>query len=363
MAVEHDVGAGGDLLVLEPALHGEGGVVSNRVAHHEPSRVAHEPAELDRRNRVRVIEVLAGPALLPARDGAPDGFLVEARRPGEEVELRAGLDRPGVHQGVVAVRDLDVRKIQPPAEALVVEPDPPPVDPEVAHRGADLVAALEPVGGPRPLHPLDARRGARDVGVDVLPPGRQVHRRHHGAAGADVLDPGRLVERGGEVVVGEHEDGMVGFAPSQDQGVGPRLVRLVGDAVEAREIEHVERAGDDEAVEIARLHAGEEPVQVAEALRQALPAECGAVLGPCRRRHRSLLRLSGTAAAGPPGPSRRRPPCYAAVRSAGASSRNAGITSAANRSSCSTITASGVPMLDCTFTTSSPGKFSSSCRR
>ena len=45
---------------------------------------------------------------------------------------------------------------------------------------------------------------------------------------------------------------------------------------------------------------------------------------------------------------------YAATLSAGAG-RNAGITSAAKRSSCSSITDSGVPMLDCTLTASSPG--------
>ena len=48
---------------------------------------------------------------------------------------------------------------------------------------------------------------------------------------------------------------------------------------------------------------------------------------------------------------------YAAALSAGAG-RNAGITSAANRSSCSSITDSGVPMLDCTLTVSSPGNCS-----
>ena len=48
---------------------------------------------------------------------------------------------------------------------------------------------------------------------------------------------------------------------------------------------------------------------------------------------------------------------YAAALSAGAV-RNAGITSAANRSSCSSITDSGVPMLDCTLTVSSPGNCS-----
>ena len=83
---------------------------------------------------------------------------------------------------------------------------------------------------------------------------------------------------------------MIGLAAGEDEGVGPRLVGLVGDAVEAREVEDVEGGGDDEAVEVARLHVGEEPVKVAEALRQPLPAERGAVAGPCRRRHRFLLR-------------------------------------------------------------------------
>ena len=49
--------------------------------------------------------------------------------------------------------------------------------------------------------------------------------------------------------------------------------------------------------------------------------------------------------------------CRAASRP-GAVLRNAGITSAANRSNCSSITDSGVPMLDCTLTASSPGNCS-----
>ena len=53
---------------------------------------------------------------------------------------------------------------------------------------------------------------------------------------------------------------------------------------------------------------------------------------------------------------------YAATLAAGAG-RNAGITSAANRSSCSRITDSGVPMLDCTLTVSSPGNCSWSAWR
>ena len=54
--------------------------------------------------------------------------------------------------------------------------------------------------------------------------------------------------------------------------------------------------------------------------------------------------------------------CRAASRP-GAVLRNAGITSAANRSNCSSITDSGVPMLDCTLTASSPGNCSPSSWR
>ena len=115
---------------------------------------------------------------------------------------------------------------------------------EVAHRPTHLLAEIEPVGGARPLHPLDARRGPRDVGIDVVRPRRAVHGRHHGPARPDVLDPGRLVERCGQVVVGEHQDRVLGLAPGQDHDVGPGLIALVGDPVEARQIEDVERRGD-----------------------------------------------------------------------------------------------------------------------
>ena len=228
MTVEHDVVSGGDLLVLEAALHRQGRIVPDRVAHHEPAGVAHEPAELDRRHRIGVVEVLAGPALLPPRDGAPDGFLVEARRPREQLELRRRLDRPGVHQRIAAVRDLDVGQPEPEPEPLVVEADAPAVYPQVAHRAPHLFAAVEAIGGAGPLHPVDSGRGARDVGVDVLGKRRKVHRRHDGSAGPDVLHPRRLVERRGQVVVGEDEDGVLGLAAGEDERVGPRLVRPCG---------------------------------------------------------------------------------------------------------------------------------------
>ena len=196
-----------------------------------------------------------------------------------------------MHQRVVAAGDLDVLQAETPPEPLVVEADAAAVDAEVAHRAAHLVAEVETVGGARPLHPLDPRREMWNVGIDIVRTRRTIHRRHHRPAGPDVLDPGGLVERRGQVVVGEHQDGMLGLAPGQDHDVGPRLVALVGDAVEAREIEDVERHRDNQAVELPRLHVGQQPIQVAETFGQPLPAELGAALRARCRRHRFVLRV------------------------------------------------------------------------
>ena len=228
VAVEHDVGAGKDLLVLEPALHRQGGVFAGRVAHHQSARIAHESTELDRRHGIGMVQILAGPALLPARDGAPNGFLVEARGSRQQFELDRGLDGPGVHERVIAVGDLDAVQGEPPPKSHVIEADAAAVDAEVPHRGTHLVAEVEPVGGTRPLHPLDPRRRARDVGINVVRARRTIHGRHHRPARPDVLDPRRLVERRGQVVVGEHHDGMLGLAPGQDHDVGSSARRPCG---------------------------------------------------------------------------------------------------------------------------------------
>ena len=219
------------------ALHREGRIVAESVAHDEPARVAHESPELDRRHRVGVVEVLAGPALLPARDGAADGFLVEACRAREKLELLLGLDRPRVHQRVAAVRDLHLRKPEPVPISLVVEADPAAVDTEVAHGDPHLLAAVEAVRGNGRAPPSRCRPRCAGCG----------HRCLRCAAGGSIGDMtdrhGRmpftqvgLVEWRGEVIVGEDEDGMLGLAASEHEGVGPGLVGLVGDAVEAREV-------------------------------------------------------------------------------------------------------------------------------
>ena len=90
-----------------------------------------------------MVQVLPGPARLPARDGAPDGLLVEARGARQQLQLGRRLDRPCVHQRVVAVGDLDVLQAEPPTEALVVEADAAAVESEVLHRGTHLLAEIE----------------------------------------------------------------------------------------------------------------------------------------------------------------------------------------------------------------------------
>ena len=123
-----------------------------------------------RGHRVGVVEVLARPALLPARDGAPDGLLVEARRARKQRELRRGLEPPGrASAGRSRWRPPPSGRPSRRPKPLVVEADAPAVDAEVAHRGAHLLAAVEPVGGTRLLHPVDPGRRARD-GARRRPP-------------------------------------------------------------------------------------------------------------------------------------------------------------------------------------------------
>ena len=61
---------------------------------------------------------------------------------------------------------------------------------------------------------------------------------------------------------------MVRHVAREYHGVRPRLVRLVRDAVERREIEHVPRSGGHDPVETARLHGVKQTIEVAKALRQ-----------------------------------------------------------------------------------------------
>src|SRR5215475_10584064 len=61
---------------------------------------------------------------------------------------------------------------------------------------------------------------------------------------------------------------MVRHVAREYHGVRPRLVRLVRDAVERCEVEHVPRSGGHDPVETARLHGVKQTIEVAKALRQ-----------------------------------------------------------------------------------------------
>src|SRR5262249_61860643 len=61
---------------------------------------------------------------------------------------------------------------------------------------------------------------------------------------------------------------MVRHVAREYHGVRARLVRLVPDAIERCEIEHVPRSGGHDPVETARPHGVKQTVEVAKALRQ-----------------------------------------------------------------------------------------------
>ena len=73
---------------------------------------------------------------------------------------------------------------------------------------------------------------------------------------------------------------MLGRCAREHDRVGPRLVRLVRDAVEARQIEQVVGQGRDDAVEVARRHRVEQAIEVAEP-RQRLAHERRSRPGSC----------------------------------------------------------------------------------
>jgi hypothetical protein len=126
------------------------------------------------------------------------------------------------------------------------------------------------VSAPRTARVRDPRRRAipRDESVDVAAPRRQIERHHHGAERPQILDPRRLLEEGREIIVGQHHDRVLRYVVREDYRVGPRLVRLVRDAVESGEIEHVPRRRRHDPIETARLHGMDKAIEVAKALGQ-----------------------------------------------------------------------------------------------
>src|SRR5262249_5047599 len=82
---------------------------------------------------------------------------------------------------------------------------------------------------------------------------------------------------------------MVRHVAREYHGVRPRLVRLVRDAVERCEVEHVPRSGGHDPVETARLHGVKQTIEVAKALRQRRTREGIGGRGACCVHHDRLF--------------------------------------------------------------------------
>ena len=184
-----------------------------------------------------------------------------------------GLHRAREHQRVVAVGHLHALDAEAEARTHVVEGDAAAIELQVLQGAAHGGAHVEGVAAARALDPGDIGAAGRNKAVDVAARCRQVERHHHGAERADVLHPRRLLQEGPQVVVRDHQDRPIRRVARQDERVGARLVGLVGDGVEAGEIEHVVGQRGDDAVEAARLEREQQAVEIAEALGQGHAGE------------------------------------------------------------------------------------------
>ena len=146
--------------------------------------------------------------------------------------------------------------------------------------------------------------------------GGKVERHHHGAERADVLHPRRLLQERPQVVVRDHQDRPIGRVAREDDGVGARLVGLVGDGIEAGEVEHVVGQRGDDAVEAARTQRKQQPLEVAEPLGQGRAGERARVSRQPGCHHDVFLLSRGQALHGEPTVICSTPcrPCTAASR-------------------------------------------------
>ena len=240
--------------------------------------IADEPAEIERRPMVGAVDVAPGRALVPGRDGALDGLLVQRRGALDHCKLGLGLDHAGGHHRVVAVGNLDTVDAEPEPVRHVVEGDLAACQSEFVESAADGAVHIEAVLFSRPADPFGAGASLGDEAVDVARLGFEVEPQHDGAERSYVLDPTFLGEERRQVVIGDHHDRMVRRVARQDDRIGARFVRIMRDAVEAGEVEDVQRPDGDDPVEPARLERVQQPFQIAELRRQRPAFEQRAVV-------------------------------------------------------------------------------------
>jgi hypothetical protein len=273
VAVEHHVLAALDLEVLQAGLQRERGFRAARMAPHHRAGIAHKAAEVQRRRVVGAIQLAPAHAFLPRLHRALDCSAVERGGAPQKLDLGGSLHSAREHQRVVRIRHRCVLEPKPLPEGQVVEADPAALEAELVKRAGQGRFHVEGVALARASYPFQLLCLLGDKPLDVLALRWPVDRHHDRAERPDVAHPRRLAEEGREVVVGDHEDRMVRSMARQQQRVRPRLVCLVRDAVEAAQVEHVERGRDHDAVEAARGHGGQQPLQIAEALRQRFSVE------------------------------------------------------------------------------------------
>ena len=219
---------------------------------------------------VAAIEIAPGGTLAPGRDGLFDGHLVQCLSPLDQAELGLCLDRPRGHQRVVTVAHLDVVEAKTKTEGHIVEGDAAAHQPEFLESAMDGASHVEPIAIPGPSEPIDSGAGGGNKSVDIAGRRCQIEAHHHRAKRPNIPDPGRLGQERGQIIVSYHQDRVLGRVARDDDRIGAGLVRLVGDAVEAGEVEDVLGGGGDDAVEPASYQGVEQPLQVAEARRQRL---------------------------------------------------------------------------------------------
>ena len=254
--------------MLEAGGERERGICAARMTPHHAAGIAHKAAQLGDGTRIGLIEIAPRHTFVPGGDGTPDRRLVEGGRALQQAQLGLGLHRAREHQRVVAVRDLKPLDLQTEPEAHVIESNPPALEPEILERATDGAAHVEGIGRARMGDPRRSRSVLRDETIDITVLRRQVEWHHHGAERPQILDPCRLFEKRREVVISKNEDRMLRHMAREYHGVRPRLVRLVRDAIERREVEHVPWSGGHDPVETARLHGVKQTIEVAKALRQ-----------------------------------------------------------------------------------------------
>src|SRR5262249_18977233 len=247
---------------------GQGRIGPAWMAPHHGRGIAHKAAELDHGRGVGHVQVPPSGALLPRGHGAADGHFVEARGALKQAELAMRLHGTREHQGIVAVDQLDALHAEAKAGAQIIPGDPATIERCLFEGATHGRGHVEGVVLARALDPGRMGAAAGDEPVDVGFRGGEVERHHHGTERSDVLDPARLLEKGGQVIIGDDEDRSFREMARKDDGVGPRLVRLVSNPVEARQIEDVVGERRDEAVEAALAQREQQAVQIAKPLGQ-----------------------------------------------------------------------------------------------